>query len=342
MANVINYENFNVENIKLSVDHKKYLYSNETYQFKKITPKYVYEDGTEEDIYIQIPEVFSYGIKTFDNNNDQPPSHSFSLVIDVKPNDDDIDEKKAKEMTDGTIKIFEQIQERIKDFLCEENTMKKLGKKKSVWVAVVCGIKPFLSYQFDKETSEIIEGSAPTLFMKLKTENIDKSKNPLIKTDPLIKTVFRQFNSNSEEIDEIPQLSLPALFQGVRCNAIGVVHIESVYIPKMNNVSIQFKLHEVLITEVMKKSINRIQLPQRLLKKSNVDKIFDSDDESVNSEQSTSSVKNGDRHLAEGDATTLRVAGQDETDTFEEGTETETANSKPIIKKVIRRVPQKE
>lgn len=309
MANVINYENFNVENIKLSVEHKKYLYSNETYQFKKIIPKYVYEDGTEEDIYIQIPEVFSYGIKTFDNNNDQPPSHSFSLVIDVKPNDDDIDEKKAKEMTEGTIKIFEQIQERIKDFLCEENTMKKLGKKKSVWAAVVGGIKPFLSYQLDKETNEIIEGSAPTLFMKLKTES-DKSKNPLIKT------VFRQFNSNAEEIEEISQLSLPALFQGVRCNAIGVVHIESVYIPKMNNVSIQFKLHEVLITEVMKKSINRIQLPQRLLKKSNgnIDKIFDSDDESVNSEQSSSSVKNND-----------------------DGTET-SANSKPIIKKVVRRI----
>lgn len=313
MANVINYENFNVENIKLSVEHKKYLYCNDTYQFKKIIPKYVYEDGTEEDMYIQIPEVFSYGIKTFDNNNEQPPSHSFSLVIDVKPNDDDIDEQKAKEMTDGTIKIFEQIQERIKAFLCEENTMKKLGKKQSVWAAVVGGIKPFLSYQIDKETNDVIEGAAPTLFMKLKTEN-DKSKNPLVKT------VFRQLNSNSEEIEEISQTLLPGLFQGVRCTAIGVVHIESVYIPKMNNVSIQFKLHEVLITEIMKKNINRIQLPQRLLKKK-VDRIFDSDDESVHSEQSSNS-KSGD------DVVTTA--------------QHEDAKPKPIIKKVIRRLPQKE
>jgi hypothetical protein len=317
MANVITYENFNVENIKLSVEHKKYLYSNDTYQFKKIMPKYVYEDGTEEDIYFQLPEGFSYGIKTFDNNNDQAPSHSFSLVIDVKPNDD-IDENEAKKITEKTIKIFEQIQERIKTFLCEENTMKKLGKKKSVWAAVVDGIKPFLSYQIDKETNETIEGSAPTLFMKLKTENNDKSKNPLIKT------VFRQFNSRSEEIEDIPQISLPGLFQGVRCTAIGVVHIESIYIPKMNNVSIQFKLHEVLITEVMKKNVNRIQLPQRLLKKNNkIDKIFDdSDDDESESEQSTKS--NDD------------VLQQHTTDDDDK-------KLKPIVKKVIRRlVPQNE
>lgn len=316
MANVINYENFNVDNIRLSVEHKKYLYSNDTYQFKKIIPKYVYEDGTEEDMYIQLPEGFSYGIKTFDNNNDQAPSHSFSLVVDVKPNDDDIDEKKAKEITEKIIKMFEQIQERIKAFLCEENTIKKLGKKKSVWAAVVDGIKPFLSYQIDKETNEVIEGSAPTLFMKLKTENNDKSKNPLIKT------VFRQFNPSSEEIEEIPQTSLPGLFQGVRCTAIGVIHIESVYIPKMNNVSIQYKLHEVLITEVMKKNVNRIQLPQRLLKKNNnkIDKIFDSDDESVHSESSNKSSSSND----------------------EKRDVNSSVKPKPIIKKVIRRIPTKE
>ena len=319
MANVINYENFNVDNIRLSVEHKKYLYSNDTYQFKKIMPKYVYEDGTEEDMYIQLPEGFSYGIKTFDNNNDQAPSHSFSLVVDVKPNDYDIDEKKAKEITKKIIKMFEQIQERIKAFLCEENTMKKLGKKKSVWAAVVDGIKPFLSYQIDKETNEVIEGSAPTLFIKLKTENNDKSKNPLIKT------VFSQFNFNSEEIEEISQTSLPGLFQGVRCTAIGVVHIESVYIPKMNNVSIQFKLHEVLITEVMKKNVNRIQLPQRLLKKNNkVDKIFDSDDESAHSESSNKSSNDENKH--------------DENKHVDDSV----IKPKPIIKKVIRRPPTKE
>jgi hypothetical protein len=319
MANVINYENFKIENMKLSVENnKKYLYCNDTYQFKKITPKYVYEDGTEEDLYIQIPEVFSYGIKTFDNKDQQPPTHSFSLVIDVKP-DDEIDKNKAKEMTEGIIKIFEQIHKRIKAFLCEENTIKKLGKKQSaVWTANVNEIKPFLSYQLDKETNEIIEGSAPTLFMKLKTEN-DKSKNPLIKT------VFRQFNSRTEEIDEIEQTSLPGQFQGVRCTAIGVVHIESVYIPKMNNVSIQFKLHEVVITEVMKQNVNRIQLPQRLLKKckidSDSDRIFDSDDESesVYSEQEQSKEQSNDNEP-------------------EPESKNDDVVPKPIIKKVIRKV----
>lgn len=300
MTNVINYENFKIENIKLSVEHKKYLYCNETYQFKKIIPKYMYDDGTEDDIYIQIPEVFSYGIKTFDNNNDQPPSHSFSLVIDVKPNGDDIDEEKAKEMTKGIITIFDKIFEKIKLFLSEENTVKKLGIGKNTkhWAIRVEGIKPFLSYQIDKETSEPIESSSPTLFMKLKTEN-DKTKKMSIKT------IFRQFNSNSEEIEDIPQSSLPDVFQNVRCTATGVVHIESIYIPKTNSLSIQYKLHEVLITDVAKKNINRIQLPTRLLKKNKIEKIFDSDDESEE-EQPTTSKTNED--------------------------------TSPIVKKVVRRV----
>lgn len=307
MTNVINYENFNVENIKMSVEHKKYLYYNETYQFKKIIPKYIYEDGTEDDIYIQIPEVFSYGIKTFDNNNDQPPSHSFSLVIDVKPNDDDINEEKAKEMTTGIIKMFEKILGKFRSFLCEDNTIKKLGigKNAKLWSAVVDNIKPFLSYQTDKETNEVVEGSSPTLFIKLKTEN-DKKKNPSIKS------VFRQFNTNTDEIDEISPSQLPELFQNVRCTATGVIHVESIYIPKTNNLSIQFKLHEVLITEVMKKNVNRIQLPQRLLKKNKIEKIFDSDDESVNSE---SDDKKSDETLPNS-----------------------SSSVKPIVKKIIRRI----
>lgn len=314
MTNVINYENFNVENIKMSVEHKKYLYCNETYQFKKIIPKYVYEDGTEDDIYIQIPEVFSYGIKTFANNNDQPPSHSFSLVLDVKSNDDDIDEAKAKEITTGTIKIFEQILVTFKKFLREENTMKKIGISKTtkeLWTVMVSGIK-FMSYQTDKETNEVVEGAAPTLFIKLKTDN-DKKRNPLIKS------VFRQFNTNTDEIDEISPSQLPELFQNVRCTATGVVHVESIYIPKTNVVSIQFKLHEVLITEVMKKNINRIQLPQRLLKKSKIEKIFDSDDESDSDDKKSNTSDPGSSEINKSNTS-------------------DPSSSKPIVKKVIRRL----
>lgn len=315
MTNVINYENFNIENIKMSVEHKKYLYCNETYQFKKIIPKYVYEDGTEDDIYIQIPEVFSYGIKTFENKNDQAPSHSFSFVLDVKPNDDDINEEKAKEMTTKTIKIFEQILEKFKLFLAEEAVMKKLEiVKKKLWTEIVDEIKPFLSYQTDKETKEIIEGSSPTLFLKLKTEN-DKKKNPSIKS------VFRQFNSHSEEIEDISPTLLPDLFQNVRCMATGVVHIESIYIPKTNSVSIQHKLHEVLITEVMKKNVNRIQLPQRFMKKNKIDKIFDSDDDSDSGTHNINKLTDSD-HKSDDD-----------------NDDAPSNSSKPIIvKKVIRRI----
>jgi hypothetical protein len=321
MEKVINYENFNVDNIKLSVEHKKYLYYNETYQFQKIIPKYIYGDGTEDDIYIQIPEVFSYGIKTFENS-DQPPTHTFSFVIDVKPDEEnEIDEAKAKEMTEKIIKIFDQILEKFKSFLCEENTIKKLGSKnRKLWNAVVDGIKPFLSYQIDKNTNDVVEGSVPTLFTKLKIETDKKKKSS-------IKSIFRQYNANTNMLDEISPSDLPDSFQNVRCTATGVIHIESIYIPKTNSLSIVHKLHEVLITDVMKKNINRIQLPQRLLKKK-VDKIYDSDDEdnrSVHSVHSDSSRSSLEKATTDPWGPTHRASSNENV-------------SKPIVKKVVRRL----
>jgi len=360
MANVINYKNFNVNNIKLSVEHKKYLYSNDTYHFKKIMPKYVYEDGIEEDMYIQLPEGLSYGIKTFDNtktknDNKAPPSHSFSLAIDALVNND-IDEKVK------IIKMFEQIQERVKAFLYEENVMKKLGrlsdetklrnmewseekimtkldKEKVNWATAIDGIKSFLSYQIDKETNEKNEASGPTLFMKLKTDKskTDKSNNPLIKT------VFRQINSNNE-IEEIPQTSLPELFQGVRCIAIGVVHIESIYIPKLNNISIQFNIHEVLITKIIQKDKSRIQLPENYLGLLNnkVDKIFDSDDddEIVHSNSSSNKSSNEVKPIKKIIRRFPTKENDDESSNDEKHVDVDdSVKPKPIIKKVIRRPP---
>jgi hypothetical protein len=85
----------------------------------------------------------------------------------------------------------------------------------------------------------------------------------------------------------------------VRCIAIGVVHIESIYIPKLNNISIQFNIHEVLITKIIQKDESRIQLPGNYLgltlKTNNkVDKIFDSDDddEIVHSNSSSNKSSN--------------------------------------------------
>lgn len=362
MANVINYENFNVKNIKLSVENKKYLYINDKYHFKKIMPKYMYEDGIEENMYIQLPEGLSYGIKTFDNttknDNKAPPSHSFSLAIDALVSND-IDEKMK------VIQMFEQIQERIKAFLYEENVMKKLGrlsdktklrnmewseekimkkldKEKDVWATAIDGIKSFLSYQIDKETNEKNEASGPTLFMKLKT---DKSKNPLIKT------VFRQINSNNE-IEEIPQTSLPELFQGVRCIAIGVVHIESIYIPKLNNISIQFNIHEVLITKLIPQDESRIQLPGNYLgltlKTNNkVDKIFDSDDddddEIVHSNSSSNKNSNEVKPIKKIIRRFPTKENDDESSNDEKHVDVDAVKPKPIIKKVInKRSPTKE
>ena len=280
---IITYENFKPEKIVLLLDNKKYLYTNETYQFKKVIPKYIYEyedvDGTikekEDDIYIQIPEVHSYGIKTFENN-DQQPSHSFSFVIKVKPNNDPedrIDEQKAKIMTDGIINIFDVISEKIKDFLKTDKAMKALGKNtntnKPGWFAIVDNIKPFMSYPIDKATDQPIEGSALTMFVKLKTENTKTAK-------PAIKTTFKQFNSETGVLDEISPNVVAERYQGCRCMATGVVHIEAIYISKTTGVSIQFKLYEVLITEILKMNESRLVIPTRFKNKV-VNKIYESD-----------------------------------------------------------------
>jgi hypothetical protein len=279
--NIITYENFKPENIVLSLENKKYLYTNETYQFKKVIPKYIYDNGKEDDIYIQIPEVHSFGIKTF-VNKDQPssqPSHSFSFSINVKPNiEEGIDEEKAKIMTEGIIKIFDDISHKIKEFLKTDSVVKKLGKTnkskdpreaKAGWIAIVDSLKPFMSYQIDKETDQIIEGSSPTMFVKLKTE----TKNPGIKT------TFKQYNCETGNLDDIPPNTAPDTYQGCRCTATGVVHIESIYLPKMPAVSIQYKLYDVLITEILKMNVNRLIIPNRFNNQA-VEKIYDSDSES--------------------------------------------------------------
>jgi len=268
--NIITYENFKPENLVLSVENKKYLYTNETYQFKKIMIKYIYDNGKEDDVYVHIPEVHSFGIKTFDNNDQQLPSHSFSFCMNVKPSlEDSIDDQLAKEMTDGTIKIFDDIHKSIKQFLKLDHVIKKLGKSSNKgWAGIVENLKSFMSVQIDKETEEPIEGSSPTLFVKLKMENT--------KTNPAIKTVFKQYNNETGDLDEIPANIVAEKYQGCRCTATGVIHVESIFIPKMNNISVQFKLYEVLITEILKTNVNRLVIPKRLQK---INKMYESDDE---------------------------------------------------------------
>lgn len=265
MANIITYNTFNADNIILTVD-KKQVYTNDTYQFKKIYPKYKYPNGSIDDIYVQVPEVLSFGVKTFPNQGIL--SHNFSFKINVKPNlEEGIDEECADAMNKGLLTIFLDIEKCIKNFLKNSEVCDKLGKKRNAgWDVFVDNIKPVLNFQTDKETGEKIPDASPTLFVKLKTE--------IGKKNPAIKTVFCIYDASKDDsIVELSASDAVVRLQGKRCTATGVINIESIFISHTNIISIQYKLHEVLVTEINKTDVSRIIIPNRLQKK--VCKIFD-------------------------------------------------------------------
>jgi len=271
MSNVISYPNFNANNVVLSIDKEaKTIYTHESYGWKKIVPKYKYVHGEktfEDDIYIQIPHpVLSYGIKTFEGRADQSPSHSFSFVLNIKPTPENgLDDETADAIAKGTLKIFDTLLKQIKEFLKEDPTIIKLNKQanKSAWLAFVESIKPFYNYQKDKDTGKVIEGALPTLFAKLKTDK-----------EGAIRTQFQEITP--ARIEEIKPAELPKKLQGVKCMAMGVLHIESIFVTNTNLISIQLRVHEVLIAKVLKSSINRMVVPAYLLQRTQpIEKIFD-------------------------------------------------------------------
>jgi hypothetical protein len=194
----------------------------------------------------------------------QPPAHSFSMILNMKPSDE-LSPENAEAYSKGTRDVFDQILDTIKAFLKENETIKELKKNNVPWKAFVDSIKPMYDYQKDKETGDVIPGAQPTLFAKLK-----------VKPNGTIKTVFQQIQYESgdiAQIEEIDPSELPQRFQGVKCMAMGVIHIESIFISKTNNISIQYKLDHALITEVIKAHINRLVIPTYT--KSRINKLCD-------------------------------------------------------------------
>jgi len=274
MANVISYENFDQTRIVLNLN-KKNLYAHPKYGWKKIFPRYIYPNGVEDGIFIQIPPVYSFGVYSFDpvdKKADAGPSHSLSFVLKVNPTQENgLDDKTADEMSKGLLNIFDTILQLIKSFLQEDDTIRKLEKmnNKEMWLALAKTIKPLYNYQKDKDTASVIEGAPPTMFAKLKV-----SKG-------VIKTNFQQIiqdpeDKNANIIVNIDPSELPHKFQGAKCNLMGIIHVESIFVSQSNVVSIQYKVNQVLVIEVLTERINRLVLPEYLLKKKPVENVLES------------------------------------------------------------------
>jgi len=246
---VISAKDFNIENMVFSDK----IYQHDDYGFQKIFPQYIYPDGKVDKMFIQTPELFSFGIKTFENktkppNPPQHSTHNFSFIMFDK-------NKSASEEELLTIKMFEDMLDKIKGHLKDIETIKKLGKmgKRAEWIALVDSLA-VLSYQTDKNNGSIIEGVPPSLYVKLQTK-FDKSSNPPIVTNFM--------DSSGEEI-------LPNTLQMAKCKVIGVIALESIYISAKP--SVQLKLDECLVTEQFKK-ISRLHIPSKILASRTVKKI---------------------------------------------------------------------
>lgn len=237
MNNIIDND-FNIDNLTF----QDTIFKNTNYGFKKIFPEYKYGEKNSGKILIQTPELTSFGIngKKFDTQY----INTFSIVMYDK-NHEPNDEQK------NIIKCFEQILEKTKKYLKNSAIIKKLEKTNStkLWILNVDQMK-LLTYQKDKETEKIIEESPPALYAKLKTKyEKDKTANPEIETP------FRDINGKF--ID-------PESLKGVKCKAICLIGIDSIYIKE--KCSFQFKLEEALITEIdSSRKQTKIKIPQRFL-----------------------------------------------------------------------------
>lgn len=292
---VISYNNFDQDKIVLNFNNKKCFYEHETYNWKKFVPKYNYGQCNSaktsicDDIYIQLPELFSFGIKTFEGKKDpktgitSAPAHSFSFSLNVEPTEEnEYDEATANDISEKTVKMFDSMLDSIKSFLKDNETVKRVGKfdDQDMWHVLVKKLK-FYDYQKDKDTKQVIEGALPTLFAKLKVDSKSGA----------IKTLFQELDKEKGTINNILPTELPQKFENVRCMAIGVVHLESIFVGGNNTLAIQLKLHQVLITKILKSSQERLIVPEYLMKKKEIEKVFDENDQTDDDEEEERDAK---------------------------------------------------
>jgi hypothetical protein len=274
MSNVITFDNFKPENVSIEVDvnNPRKFYHHSKFNWKKIVPTYKYDNGKEEGIYFQLPEVTCFGIRSFENKDDPtntaPPSYTWSSLLQTVPTPDNgLTQEDADEINSGLINMFDGLVGVVKKKLLEVATVKKLQLPfDDKWKVGVNSLKTY-TYNVDKITQERIDPSAPpSLFVKLKVDG---------KTGA-IKSIFREIDNDDVEYDadgdrivklkDIPSSEILNRYQNVRCKALVIVHVESIFISSSKGVSIQLKLHEVAVTEILKSNATRLVLPKYLSK----------------------------------------------------------------------------
>ena len=226
---IITHETFNIDNLFFEKPKQCTMKSN--IKFSRIYPKYRYPNGKIDKVYIQTPELFSWGIHE-NKNQEDVSNYTFSFVMY------DRNEEASKEQQ-NMINIFEQILERIKIHLKKAETKEDLNQ-----FQLDSHVDMMDIFYRKKDKGQLVSGAPPTLYPKLQTKF---GKNRCIE----ITTDFRSIN------DEVIN---PYDILGVRCMAAGNIVLDNIFIVSEKKPIIQLKLDEVIITDQFKR-MSRLRLP---------------------------------------------------------------------------------
>ena len=226
---IITHETFNIDN--LFFEKPKQCTMKSSIKFSRIYPKYRYPNGQVDKVYIQTPELFSWGIQE-NKNQDNISNYTFSFVMY------DRNEEVSKEQQ-NTIDIFEQILEKIKTHLKKAETKEALNQ-----FQLDAHVDMMDIFYRKKDKGQLVSGVPPTLYPKLQTKF---GKNRFLE----ITTEFRNIND---------ELINPYDLLGVRCQAAGNIVIDNIFIASEKKPLIQLKLDEAIITYQFKK-VSRLRLP---------------------------------------------------------------------------------
>ena len=226
---IITHETFNIDNLFFEKPKQCTMKSN--IKFSRIYPKYRYPNGKIDKVYIQTPELFSWGIHE-NKNQEDVSNYTFSFVMH------DRNEEASKEQQ-NMINIFEQILERIKIHLKKAETKEDLNQ-----FQLDSHVDMMDIFYRKKDKGQLVSGASPTLYPKLQTKF---GKNRCIE----ITTDFRSIN------DEVIN---PYDILGVRCMAAGNIVLDNIFIVSEKKPIIQLKLDEVIITDQFKR-MSRLRLP---------------------------------------------------------------------------------
>ena len=226
---IITHETFNIDNLFFEKPKQCTMKSN--IKFSRIYPKYRYPNGKIDKVYIQTPELFSWGIHE-NKNQEDVSNYTFSFFMH------DRNEEASKEQQ-NMINIFEQILERIKIHLKKAETKEDLNQ-----FQLDSHVDMMDIFYRKKDKGQLVSGASPILYPKLQTKF---GKNRCIE----ITTDFRSIN------DEVIN---PYDILGVRCMAAGNIVLDNIFIVSEKKPIIQLKLDEVIITDQFKR-MSRLRLP---------------------------------------------------------------------------------